>query len=110
MARRPKQLPSSPRRSNADGIARRAAATTVSAQVLDVPDTTVLDLLDNLLNKGVLLNGDVTLGVAGIDLIYLRLSTLLCAADRIFGDEDYPVPARGRRSRSRRPRPLKRRT
>ena len=28
-------------------------------------------------------NGDVTLGVAGIDLIYLRLSALLCAADRV---------------------------
>ena len=29
-------------------------------------------------------NGDVTLGVAGIDLIYLRLSALLCAADRVL--------------------------
>ena len=48
----------------------------------------MLDLLDNLLNKGVMLNGDITLGVAGIDLIYLRLSTLLCAADRIFGESD----------------------
>ena len=79
-------------------------------QVLDAPDTTVLDLLDNLLNKGVMLNGDITLGVAGIDLIYLRLSTLLCAADRIFGESDLPAAARQRRSRSRRPRPLKRRT
>jgi hypothetical protein len=31
-----------------------------------------------------MLNADVTLGVAGIDLIYLRLSSLLCAADRIL--------------------------
>ena len=44
----------------------------------------MLDLLDNLLNKGVMVNGDVTLGVAGIDLIYLRLSALLCAADRVL--------------------------
>jgi hypothetical protein len=82
----------------------------VSDQVLDAPDTTVLDLLDNLLNKGVMLNGDVTLGVAGIDLIYLRLSTLLCAADRILGERYLPVAVEKRRSRSRRPRPLKRRT
>jgi hypothetical protein len=81
---------------------------TVSDQVLDAPDSTVLDLLDNLLNKGVMLNGDVTLGVAGIDLIYLRLSTLLCAADRIFGAGDYTVAPRERRPRARRPRPLKR--
>jgi hypothetical protein len=78
--------------------------------VLEAPDTTVLDLLDNLLNKGVMLNGDITLGVAGIDLIYLRLSTLLCAADRIFGASYQPVASRQRRSRARRPRPLKRRS
>jgi hypothetical protein len=48
------------------------------------PESTVLDVLDELLNKGVMANGDVTLGVAGIDLIYLRLSALLCAADRVL--------------------------
>lgn len=90
-------------------LPKRPPQPTVS-DVLEAPDTTVLDLLDNLLNKGVMLNGDITLGVAGIDLIYLRLSTLLCAADRILGERDHPVDARERRSRARRPRPLKRRT
>ena len=89
---------------------RQLPQPTVSDQVLDTPDSTVLDLLDNLLNKGVMLNGDVTLGIAGIDLIYLRLSTLLCAADRIFGERYEPVATRPRRARARRPRPLKRRT
>jgi gas vesicle structural protein len=90
---------------------RQLSQPTVSGQVLDAPDTTVLDLLDNLLNKGVMLNGDVTLGVAGIDLIYLRLSTLLCAADRIFGESDRMAVARERRSRAaKRPRPFERRT
>jgi hypothetical protein len=56
----------------------------VADQILEEPDGTVLDLLDRLLNKGVMLNGDVTLGVAGIDLIYLRLSSILCAADRVL--------------------------
>ena len=56
----------------------------VADQLIDAPESTLLDLLDNLLNKGVMANGDVTLGVAGIDLIYLRLSTLLCAADRVL--------------------------
>ena len=89
---------------------RRPPEPAIAAQVLDAPDSTVLDLLDNLLNKGVMLNGDITLGVAGIDLIYLRLSTLLCAADRIFGERYDPVAPRQRRSRARRSRPLKRRT
>jgi hypothetical protein len=91
-------------------LAKRHPQPTVSDQVLDAPDATVLDLLDNLLNKGVMLNGDITLGVAGVDLIYLRLSTLLCAADRIFGGIDDPVGARKRRGRARRPPALKRRT
>jgi len=50
------------------------------------------------LNRGVMANGDVTLGVAGIDLIYLRLSTLLCAADRVLPvDPDRPPKRRRRR-------------
>jgi len=56
----------------------------VADQVIDAPQATLLDLVDNLLNKGVMANGDVTLGVAGVDLIYLRLSALLCAADRVL--------------------------
>lgn len=58
--------------------------TAIAEYVLDAPDATMLDLLDHLLNKGVMATGDVTLGVAGIDLIYLRLSSLLCAADRVL--------------------------
>lgn len=70
--------------------------------VLEPPDSTLLDLLDRLLNKGVMATGDVTLGVAGIDLIYLRLSSLLCAADRLFPGAQAEPRRRGRhRSRLR---------
>ena len=71
----------------------------VADQVIDAPESTLLDLLDNLLNKGVMANGDVTLGVAGIDLIYLRLSTLLCAADRVLPRSESlsSIPRRRRR-------------
>jgi len=35
--------------------------------ILDTPDeTTLLDMLDKLLNKGVALHGDIVLGVAGV--------------------------------------------
>jgi hypothetical protein len=57
---------------------------TVAETLIETPESTVLDLIDELLNKGVMATGDVTLGVAGIDLIYLRLSALLCAADRVL--------------------------
>ena len=69
---------------------------TIADQVLEPPESSVLDLLDRLLNKGVMANGDVTLGVAGIDLIYLRLSTLLCAVDRVMPPEERLPPRRKR--------------
>ena len=82
------------------GPAQNEKKITVADDVLDTREETVLDVLDELLNKGVLADGDVTLGVAGIDLIYLRLSALLCAADRVLPpDPDRPK----RRSRHRRP-------
>ena len=74
----------------------------VAAQVLDSPESTVLDVIDSLLNKGVIANGDVTLGVAGVDLIYLRLSSILCAADRIKLPIAEPEPARRPKRRTRR--------
>jgi gas vesicle protein GvpA/GvpJ/GvpM family len=51
--------------------------------ILATADASLLDVIDNLLNKGVVVTGDVILGLAGIDLVYVRLSALLCAADRI---------------------------
>ncbi len=74
---------------------------TLADAVLDVPEASVLDVLDHVLTKGVMATGDVTLGVAGVDLIYLRLSALLCATDRVMPTE----PAKRRRTgRRRRPR------
>jgi len=65
------------------------------------PEASLLDVIDHLLNKGVMANGDVTLGVAGIDLIYLRLSALLCAADRLM-PPSRTAPKRLKRPRRRR--------
>ena len=68
----------------------------MSDAVLDDRETSVLDVLDHVLTKGVMATGDVTLGVAGVDLVYLRLSALLCATDRVM-----PAAPR-RRARTRR--------
>jgi hypothetical protein len=78
---------------------------------IDVADTvlettqesSLLDVIDHLLNKGVIATGDVTLGVAGVDLIYLRLSALLCAADRVLPPESDRPARRSRHARRRRP-------
>lgn len=55
-----------------------------SLELLDGTESSLLDLIDNLLNQGVVVTGEVVLGLAGIDLIYLRLSAILCAADRLL--------------------------
>ena len=38
---------------------------------------TLLELVDRVLNKGVVLHGDITLAVADVDLVYLGLRVLL---------------------------------
>jgi gas vesicle structural protein len=47
-------------------------------------ETSLLDLVDNALTKGVVVSGDVVLGLAGIDLVYLRLSAVLCAVESLL--------------------------
>ena len=47
-------------------------------------EATLIDVIDNLLHKGVVLNAEVILALANVDLVYLRLSALLCAADRVM--------------------------
>jgi gas vesicle structural protein len=45
-------------------------------------DITLLDLLDRILDKGVILKGDITISVADVDLIYLGLRLLLSSIDK----------------------------
>ena len=58
------------------------------ARLVDDRDTSLLDVIDSLLNKGVVLNADIILALANVDLVYLRLSALLCAADRVIPRAD----------------------
>ena len=58
------------------------------AHILDEAETSLLDVIDNLLNRGVVLNADVILGLAGVDLVYVRLAAILCAADRLLPPPD----------------------
>ncbi|HEV8581743.1 MAG TPA: gas vesicle protein [Thermoanaerobaculia bacterium] len=53
-------------------------------ELIDGDETSLVETVDHLLNHGVVLSGEVVIGLAGVDLIYLRLSALLCAADRIL--------------------------
>jgi hypothetical protein len=54
-----------------------------AAHLLEEADASLLDLVDNVLTKGVVISGEIILGLANVDLVYLRLSAILCAADRV---------------------------
>ena len=73
---------------------RPGAAATDAELVLGDEDASLLDIVDNVLNKGVVLSGDVTIALAQVDLVYARLSLLLCAADRVLPNENDDILAR----------------
>ena len=52
--------------------------------LLENADASLLEIVDHVLNKGVVVTGDVMLSIANVDLVYLKLSALLCAADRLW--------------------------
>ncbi len=47
----------------------------------DVEEMTLLELTDRLLHRGVVLTGEATISVAGVDLIYLGLNVVLSAVE-----------------------------
>ncbi|MCL5996293.1 MAG: gas vesicle protein [Chloroflexi bacterium] len=44
---------------------------------------TILDLLDRILDKGVIIKGDITISVADVDLAYVGLQVLLSSVETI---------------------------
>ncbi len=82
----------------------------ISASDQVEPQSSLLDVVDRVLNKGAVLNGDLVLGVANVDLIYAKLSVLLSALDKVTRDPVFkPVAAGPHRARSREPRRKRRR-
>jgi hypothetical protein len=44
-------------------------------------DITILELLDRVLNKGVILKGDIVISVADVDLVYLGVKLMLSSVE-----------------------------
>ena len=55
----------------------------MSLPARDDEDVTLLDLLDRLIDRGVVLTGDLTISVADVDLILLSLNLLLASVERV---------------------------
>jgi hypothetical protein len=67
---------------------RRARASTRARKSSPRPplvqSQSLLDVVDTLIDKGLALDAEVVLGLANIDLVYLRVGALLAAADRVL--------------------------
>lgn len=66
-------------------------------------DLTLLDLIDHVLNTGVVIRGNLVLSLAGVDLVYLGLDLIVSSVETALGHMAKsslpPAPAR-RRSKS----------
>jgi hypothetical protein len=79
-----------------------AQAPTDAELVLGSDEASLLDVVDNVLSKGVVLTGELTISLAHVDLVYARLSLLLCAADRVMpGESENPLTRRSARHAAR---------
>lgn len=69
------------------GAAGRAGRTTGSSEVSvqGGGDATLVDLLDRVIGSGVVVHGDIVLGVAGVDLVHVGLRLVLRAVDEPGG-------------------------
>lgn len=58
-------------------------------------DVTLLELLDRILDRGVVIGGDLTISVADVDLIFLGLKVMLTSVERAHAMRwgvDAPAP------------------
>ena len=54
------------------------------------PDISLLDVLDHVLNQGIVVQGSVVISIGGVDLIYLGLNAVLTSVEtamRIIGND-----------------------
>jgi hypothetical protein len=53
----------------------------VSLKQLTRKELTVLDLLDRILDKGMVINGDITLAIAGVDLLAIKVNLVIASLE-----------------------------
>ncbi|HXW02315.1 MAG TPA: gas vesicle protein [Candidatus Nitrosotenuis sp.] len=53
----------------------------MSLKQLTKKELTVVDLLDRILDKGVVINGDITISVVGVDLLSLKINLVIASLE-----------------------------
>ena len=54
----------------------------MSNAIAEAKEVSLLELLDRIIDHGVILVGNITISVADVDLIYLGLRVMLASAER----------------------------
>lgn len=53
----------------------------MSLKQLTKKELTVIDLLDRILDKGVVINGDITISIVGVDLLSLKINLVIASLE-----------------------------
>lgn len=61
----------------------------------DESEYSLLDILDHVLNAGVVIHGSVVLSLAGVDLVYLGLNAVLTSVETALKHTGRPSPVSG---------------
>jgi hypothetical protein len=63
----------------------------------DTEDLSLLDVLDHVLNAGVVIHGSLVISLAGVDLVYLGLNVVLTSVETAMRQMNYVPEGRVRR-------------
>jgi gas vesicle structural protein len=78
--------------------------TEASSQALTIEgenETSLLDILDHVLNSGVVIHGSLVISLAGVDLVYLGLNVILTSVEtalRNMNAHEFATASQVRRS------------
>jgi gas vesicle structural protein len=78
--------------------------TEASLQALTIEsenETSLLDILDHVLNSGVVIHGSLVISLAGVDLVYLGLNVILTSVEtalRNMNSHEFATVSQVRRS------------
>lgn len=74
----------------------------MSAEVLQIggngeDETSLLDILDHVLNAGAVIHGSLVISLAGVDLVYVGLNVILTSVETALRQMNQAPAARRRR-------------
>lgn len=63
----------------------------LTTQIKPDEQVSLCEALDRVLHKGAVVAGDITISVAGVDLLYLRLQLILTSVEKLLEDKDLAI-------------------